>query len=310
MARLLLLSIVGFATLAPAGQGETAACDKVASPQGANSARGTIADPYRTAQVLVDSLRPGETGCLRAGTYYESVRVDDGGKEARRVTIRSYPGEQATIMGRLWVTDTGNRVTFAFLKLNGKNERNLPSPYVNGDGVIFLNNEITNDHTGICLQLGSHAYGVAVRTVVQENEIHDCGRLPATNYDHGIYLAASRGTRVAYNRIFRNADRGIQLYPDAQRTRIIGNWIDSNGEGILFAGDGGVASNNNLVRGNVISNSLIRYNVESWYPRGNPIGRRNLVDSNVIYGGTLDDGDGGIQRPAVGFSTRNNVLSP
>jgi hypothetical protein len=45
----------------------TSSCTKVASPNGSDSASGRKSAPFETAQKLIDSLQPGETGCLRAG---------------------------------------------------------------------------------------------------------------------------------------------------------------------------------------------------------------------------------------------------
>src|SRR5207245_8215668 len=93
--------------------------------------------------------------------------------------------------------------------------------------------------------------------LIQRNRIHDCGRIPSSNHDHGIYLAYSDNTKVLDNVIFDNADRGVQLYPDAQGTLIKGNVIDGNGEGVIFSGAGGSASNDNVVEHNVITNPPI-----------------------------------------------------
>ena len=64
------------------------------------------------------------------------------------------------------------------------------------------------------------------------------GPLPSTNKDHGIYVTNAKDTVIRDNWIYDNVDRGIQLYPDAQHTRITGNVIDGNGEGVVFSGDG------------------------------------------------------------------------
>ena len=104
---------------------------------------------------------------------------------------------------------------------------------------------------------------------------------------------------------------GIQLYPDAQRTLIKRNVIDGNGEGILFSGEFGRASSNSVVENNLITNSTIRNNVESSYPRRGPFGRDNLVWNNCISGGAKDDGDGGIARRRKGFiAVRNRIADP
>ena len=53
--------------------------------------------------------------------------------------------------------------------------------------------------------------------MIEHNRIHDCGELPATNFDHGVYVAEARDTVIRDNWIYSNADRGVQLYPDAGR---------------------------------------------------------------------------------------------
>jgi parallel beta-helix repeat protein len=265
------------------------ACDEVASP-----------GPH-AAQDLVDSLSEGQTGCLRAGLYEEDVKISRPG-----VTLTRYAEEKATVKGRLWVAEGADGVTVESLYLDGTNPGLLPSPTINADGVTFRRNDVTNYHHSICFGLGHPDYGRANGTKIEFNLIHDCGRLPATNHDHGIYITSASNTLIRGNWIYDNADRGIQLYPDAQNTTITGNVIDGNGQGIIFSGEFGLASDDNLVEGNVIANSKLRNNVESWYPRGNPIGRNNIVRDNCVRGGAYDDGDGGIGEQ-IGFKVVETV---
>jgi parallel beta-helix repeat protein len=252
-------------------------CDRVASP-------GPGA-----AQDLVSSLSPGETGCLRAGLYEGNVKVSRPG-----ITLTRYADEKATVKGRFWIARGADEVTVEGLYLDGTNPNILPSPTVNADSATFRRNDVTNYNHSICFSLGHPDWGRADDTTIEFNRIHNCGRLPATNHDHGIYVTTATDTLIRGNWIYDNADRGIQLYPDAQNTTITGNVIDGNGQGIIFSGEGGVASNGNVVEGNVITNSRLRNNVESWYPPGNPIGRNNVVRNNCVRGGAYDDGDGGI----------------
>ena len=252
-------------------------CDEVASP-------GPGA-----AQDLVDALSPGQTGCLRAGLYEGNVKVQTPG-----ITLTRYASDKATVKGRFWIAEGADDVTVEGLYLDGTNPNILPSPTINADGATFRRNDVTNYHRSICFVLGHPDWGRADDTTIEFNRIHDCGRLPVTNHDHGIYAASATDTLIRGNWIYDNADRGIELYPDAQNTTITGNVIDGNGSGIIFSGEFGVASNGSRVEGNVIANSRVRDNVESWYPPGNPIGRDNLVRDNCVQGGAYDDGSGGI----------------
>jgi parallel beta-helix repeat protein len=304
--RALLLAAISAAALATAGAGSSSAsdsaCTRVAAPDGSDSAAGTEAAPFASAQKLVDSLGAGDVGCLRQGTYSENVTINHGGSDdASQVVVKSYAGERATISGRVYVTDNANYVTIEQLNLDGHDSPScsstpscrLPSPTVNGDHITFQDNDVTNRHLGICFNLGNATYGRAVSDVIQRNRIHDCGVLPANNHEHGIYLSYADDTKILNNVIFDNADRGIQLYPDAQHTLIRGNVIDGNGVGVIFSGAGDSASNDNVVENNVISNSNIRHDVESWYP--NVVGSGNVVRNNCIHGGqegTISSGPG------------------
>ena len=82
------------------------------------------------------------------------------------------------------------------------------------------------------------------------------------------------GTRITRNWIYDNADRGVQLFPDAQRTYVARNVIDGNGEGVVFSRK----SANNVVENNAISNSVVRYNIEDYELSGTGnVARRNCL---------------------------------
>src|SRR5947209_15438407 len=267
-------------------------CSLYASPNGSDGNSGSDAAPFRTAQKLVDELGPGDTGCLHAGTYDEDVRMDNGGRPGAPLTLQSVPGERATIVGRFYVPKGSDSVTIQHVNLDGLNSQRLPSPTVNAADTVFDDVDVTDEHSEICFVLGSTgSWGRAVRTIIQNSRIHDCGRQPSTNQDHGIYIEASDNVVIRNNVIYDNVDRGIQLYPDAQGTQITGNIIDGNGENIIFSGTGGDTSNNNVVTGNIITNSQIRYNVESYW--GGSSGTGNVVTGNCLYGGVHGDRNGG-----------------
>jgi hypothetical protein len=280
---MLALSAVTASIMAAAcaDEASTRGCSKFASPQGSNTNTGTAARPYRTVGKLADALRPGQTGCLRRGVYRHNVKVRRGGAEGRPVTFRAYRREHATVRGRLYVANSANHVVFERLYLDGRNRARLPSPTVNGNDVVFRDNDVTTRHTTICFLLGSREFGLALRTVIDANRIHDCGKLPPTNHHHGIYAEESRGARITGNWIYDNADRGVQLFPDARRTYVARNVIDGNGEGVVFSR----RSAHNMVEHNVISNSLVRYNIEDFELTGaGNVARQNCLWSDSFPG--------------------------
>lgn len=280
-------------------------CDVVAAPGGDDRASGSSAAPVRTIRRALQMVGAGGSACLR-GTFSEDVTIDHGGTPTRPLVVQSQPGYRAVVRGRMWVRDSANDVSIQRLTIDGRNGSMLPSPTVEGDRVSFVEDDVSNHRTGICFILGSlRGYGQARGVVLDRNRIHDCG-VSGNNNMHGIYLENATGTRIVNNAIFRNGARGIQLYPNAVNTLILGNVINGNGEGVIFSGAHGFASSGNRVVGNVVAGSLMRHNVESYWPAGNPVGSRNVVSGNCLWGGR--QGSLGTQ---VGFRAfGNTVVNP
>jgi parallel beta-helix repeat protein len=138
--------------------------------------------------------------------------------------------------------------------------------------------------------------------VIENNRIHGCGLMPPQNHDHGIYIASSRNLVIRNNLIYDNADRGIQLYPNAQRTRVVGNVIDGNGEGVIF----GNRTNNTLVKNNIISNSVVRHNVES----SGSSASHNVVRDNCLWSARGDYYGGEPPKSGVLQGTPGFILGP
>ena len=286
-------------------------CDRVASPTGSDSNPGTAAAPYKSGQKLVGSLAAGQTGCFRAGTTVGAISVT-----TPNLTLTSYPGERATVQGRLWIEAQATGTTVTDLNLDGKG--GATSPTISASNATFRGNDVTDDNTAVCFSIG-YTDARPNNVVIENNDIHNCGVLPSGNQNHGIYIVSATNTIIRGNWIHNNVDRGIQLYPDADGTQITGNVIDSNGEGIIFSGEpfnGGYAtSDNTLVEYNLITDATIRGNVESYYApgTGEHPGTGNVVKNNCIHGTTTTNstyaGGGGIMSPQVGFSASNNLVA-
>src|SRR5215210_5152994 len=120
-------------------------CSKFASPAGSDSGTGTESAPFRSSQRLVNSLEPGQVGCLKSGTY-DGLDIRTGGAPGAPITLRPYPGDRVEVNGRFWVARTAPHVVVEGLYLNGKNSTAHPSPTVNAPDVTFRGNEVTNDN--------------------------------------------------------------------------------------------------------------------------------------------------------------------
>jgi parallel beta helix pectate lyase-like protein len=288
--------------LPPAASAEAeASCTKVAGPTGDDSASGTAGNPFGTVQRLVNSLVPGQTGCLRAGIYeQEELTLATPG-----VRLTSFPGERAQIAGRIRVSGTG--VSVDHLTLNGHNSRDLPSPTINADDVAFRGNDVSSPRSLSCFLLGGTTE--VRRPVIEGNRIHDCGE-PATLLGAGIYMSNVDDAEIVENTIYDNAQRGIKIGPDSQGALIRGNVIDGNPLGLNFSGVDESASSNNLVEHNVIANSTRWWNVQTYWP--GRAGSGNLVRRNCLHGGNPDSDynqDGGVSGDDEGFTVEENLIA-
>jgi parallel beta-helix repeat protein len=285
----------------PAGASVT--CDRVASPTGSDSAAGTVAAPFKTGQKLASSLSSGQTGCFRAGTFSGSISV-----RVPNVTLTSYPGERATLVGYFAVTFQGTGDTVKNLNIDGRPA--IATPQISADNVTFSGNDVTNHNTEICFTVGGAGYRPQ-NTVIENNNIHNCGKLPAQNGDHGIYIDDATGTIVRGNWIHNNADWGVHMYPNGDHSLVTGNIIDSNGNGVIFAGVGGQTSDYNTVEHNIITNSQLGYNAESYWGSG-PVGVGNVARNNCIKGAAdpyyATQNGSGIQSTQVGFTASSNLV--
>jgi parallel beta-helix repeat protein len=296
------------------------ACASAAAP--ATTRAGTCTATTRPGlglQRFVDRLRAGDVGCLEPGEYrVRRLVLRRHGTRRERITLRSADTRRrATIHGLVWASDSARYWTVEDLDFDGRNMRNLPSPIVNGDDTVWRHVDVTNHRAGdgrtsggICFLLGDTSrWGIPRNTAIVQSRIHDCG--VSDNSNHGIYVAATAGTTIiANNWIYRNGDRGVQLYPDAAQVFVVHNVIDQNGSGVIFSGVGRFASHSNVVRGNIISNSRNRWNVESWYPDGAAAAVGNVVAGNCLWAANQTpsyDEHGGVG-PATGFTLGANVV--
>ena len=276
------------------------------APAATHSSAGctrTLVAGHGSLDRFVRHLRPGAIGCLK-GTFHRPLTIRKGG-----FTLTSVPGSRATIDGVVYLARTAHDVVLARLVLRSSQ---TPNVRINGSRITIRRSVITNGHTGICISIGGgfEHWGIAYSVSLLQNRIHGCGRLPATNHDHGVYVEGSVGAVIVGNLIYDNADRGIQFYPNAQGSVVTNNVINGNGEGVSFGSEsaGGeyhsaYASSGNVVARNIISNSRERHNVESWW--GGPVGVANIAKDNCLWNGA----QGNVDDSAGGFLAIANVVA-
>jgi arylsulfatase A-like enzyme len=293
VAALGLLAAILYLAIASASVSGAASCSRIADTTSGSdlTGDGSAARPWRTAQKLADNLTPGQTGCLRAGVYREDVTISHSGTSAQRTTIRSYPGETATIQGRLLVT--ADYVTISQLVLDAHLATGGYGQVVEGDDVTFSDDNVTSGATASCFKVGNPGTSAAraLRVVITRSRIHNC--------ETGVLVSAATYTAVIYNLIYDNVDRGVRLEPDALSGTVLRNVIDGNGEGVQLAGDSATAPTSNTIHRNVISSSNSRWNIGSSFSSG-PVGAYNHVWSNCLFATNVD----------ASFNTTGGIVPP
>ena len=261
-------------------------CTRYAAPWGRDDGRGTMKRPFRTAQRLVDSLRRGQTGCLRAGRYERANGHYVVDLRRSGLRIRSHPGERARLVGIVMIRQGADAATLSRLDFEGTGTMNTIK--VHSADVVIEDSRITNRGRGLsCLMLGDNdGWGAAVRTVVRRNRFHDCGSAGNGTRDHAIYAANLVDGRIVGNVFWNSAAFAIHLYPNAQRTRVAFNVIDgglpSVRGGVVISGDESYASSGNVVERNVVAFAQTA-NIEGWW--AGPVGGDNIVRKNCVWAG-------------------------
>ncbi|HUU91561.1 MAG TPA: right-handed parallel beta-helix repeat-containing protein [Phycisphaerae bacterium] len=88
-----LLALLAFQPLS------ACAAEYYAAPDGADSNPGTLARPFKTIQKAAGIMVAGDTCYLRAGTYRETIRPANSGRDGAPITFAAYQGEEAVVNG-------------------------------------------------------------------------------------------------------------------------------------------------------------------------------------------------------------------
>ena len=194
---------------------------------------------------------------MRAGTYPEWLTLSRSGTATAPITLTSYPGERATITGRLKIT--GSYVRVSGLRFQGGTSANASDVVVyvsGGDHVEVSGSELTGAAMS-AVYVGDPGNGADAFRFVS-NWVHDNGS--HYNLDHGIYCGTARGALIANNLFERSYAYGIHLYPDCDGAVVTQNTVVGSGRSGIIVGGESTTSD-----GNVVVNNLVAFNADFAY---------------------------------------------
>ncbi|MGH7344972.1 MAG: right-handed parallel beta-helix repeat-containing protein [Candidatus Rokuibacteriota bacterium] len=240
-------------------------------------------NPGSSFELAVESLNPGDTLIVHAGTYADSGRIS--------ITVRGTPTAPVVIMGapgeaRPVITRASGATAQNTINVEGATNltiRGIEITGIVGDGInlsgnpsnILLEDLLIHD-----VDVGINFRSSASNVTVRRNHIFRTGIDGGTG--EGLYVGCHEGTCAVTNSL------------------IEGNWIhdtraSSQGDGIEIKR----GSHSNIIRDNVIHDTqypcIILYGTD-----GNP---PNLVEGNVMW----NCDDSGMQAAADSI-IRNNII--
>ena len=232
------------------------------STAGDDGADGSSAHPWQTIQHAAESVGPGATVVVAAGTYPEAVTAGVSGTAAQRVRFVAEVRWAATVAPAgqytTW-TNTGDYVDIVGFEITSDgclglfNEGSFTRVIGNHVHHVTAPHALCGGNGGAGIDNGN--YGASDADIVG-NVVHHVGdyQNPGSNI-HGLYHSILRGI-VANNLTYRNEGWGIHTWHAAQYVTIVNNTVFANGYGGIIIGDGdspgGVVNDYTLVANNIV----------------------------------------------------------
>jgi hypothetical protein len=218
------------------------------APNGADNNPGTEALPFLTWQKAINSVSPGDTILIGAGTYKVSEGQDYGGRvithgtSENRIQLRGHGGRPVLDCGAM--RNTWGLSCFDvradwwefsdFAVTGGKQENN--GSWVVGVRVYNADNNIfqrvtTYGHEGPGFLIEGSSSENTLKNVDSHNN-YDRMTVPSGGNADGIQVATQTGTggnQIITCRAWSNSDDGFDLFYAANTVKLDGNWSFWNG---------------------------------------------------------------------------------
>ena len=218
----------------PAKTAKTSIC--YVSPDGSDSNPGTEEEPWETIQRAAESVGPGSTVYIKAGTYFERIDISVSGNETDGpITFTNYNEDLVIIDGsKSTAEDQEDLIRISdqsFIKVNGlelANNINKDKAFLatgigiwgKGQGIEITNCRIHDiGYIGTSAKIGAHAIAVYGRDeetpisdlIIEGNEIWDiqCGGRAAVAISGNV-----DEFRITGNRIHDTDNTGLMLVGD------------------------------------------------------------------------------------------------
>jgi Right handed beta helix region/Pel9A-like, right handed beta helix region len=255
--------------------GSAPAADYYVATTGSDSGPGTLAQPWATLQHAVQSIAPGDTIYVRAGTYVgcRITNLNSGsGSPGAPKTLTAYPGEAVLI--------------------NAPGPLNVQNSCIEVEGIdgVEITDWVVNGFEVTGATYAGIDTRVSRRVTVSNNYSHD-------NSSMGIFTAFAYYVTIEYNECsYNTGQHGIYASNSADYATIRGNLSHHNGRsGIQLNGDKRFKPGDGVMSFNTIEDNILWENCIGTGGGGalnfdgmsDSIVRNNLLYNNHLMGITL-----------------------
>ena len=333
----------------PASAGHTIAAPAVVqgavyyvASNGDDANPGTLDYPWQTIQKAAQTLVPGDTVYIRAGTYFEQVIPQNSGASGQFITYAAFPGETVTIdgtgvdvpeyTGLLYIVDqsyirvSGLRVVHSdyhgivaedssYITFDHNYTYDTYSSGISSWGnshVLVDSNEVVGACTGIWQEHISISNTDTFE--VRYNHVHDV--MPGTNGKEGMSIKdASMHGKVYGNEVNNINEVGIYVDAEAEHlydVEVYGNVVhDIPAMGFALASEAGGTLENIRLYNNIAYNNLVGLWLSACCSDVHPFIDITIQNNTFAYNGREGWGGGiGIENVQLqNVIIRNNICS-
>ncbi|EKD18389.1 uncharacterized protein L3040_007584 [Drepanopeziza brunnea f. sp. 'multigermtubi'] len=199
------------------------------SPTGSDTAAGTLAAPYRSIQLAVDKVVPGDTIFMRGGTYSLTTNIKitrKDGTSSARITLSAYNNEKVILDGEA-LPGTPSELNSSLPLVNRGVLQVLASSYwtfinfelINGPYGVFHANSSYNRYERLVTrenyESGFHMQGICERNTVlylDSYKNRDPRRLGENADGFALKEGEGEGNLIKGVRVWGNSDDGLDLW--------------------------------------------------------------------------------------------------
>ncbi len=226
------------------------------STSGSDSNPGTLTAPWRTIQMALNVLQPGQQALVRGGTYTQDLMMSRAGTASAPITVAAYPGETVVLHAASTSGDTYPvQISGSYFRLHGfVIENGLGT----SDANVYLwggahQIEVSGNEIRYGQDQGVFADNTTSYLQFLDNRVHDNGlnHVSGQHQSHGFYIEGSHDL-FANNLIYNHPyGFGLQIYPANHDTVVVDNTIAASAHSsIVVGGSGGVY--NITIRNNIL----------------------------------------------------------